>query len=198
MLDRIDEAWAVALPAQERLREFSDSSGGEWLAEIALIAGDHEAAAAYLREACDGLAASGNIGELSTYAAMLGRALCKLGRNDEAELLAQQGRELGDPEDVTTQHVWRQAQALVESARGRHSEAERLAREAVDWSRRSDSPLSQGNALSDLAEVLEAAGRRDEASAAYREALARYERKQIIPLARRTRERLAALQAPTA
>ena len=129
---------------------------------------------------------------------MRGRALCELGRNDEAKLLAQQARELGDPEDVMTQHVWRQAQALVESARGRHSEAERLAREAVDLSRRSDSPLSQGNALFDLAEVLEAANRHDEATAAYRDALERYERKQIIPLARRTRERLAALQAPTA
>ncbi len=44
----------------------------------------------------------GNIGELSTYAAMLGLALCKLGRNDEAEPFAQQGRELGNPEDVLT------------------------------------------------------------------------------------------------
>ena len=54
--------------------------------------------------------------------------------------------------------------------------------------------MKQGEALSDLAEVLEAAGRRDEAAAALREALERYERKPVIPLARRTRERLAALQ----
>ena len=39
-----------------------------------------------------------------------------------------------------TQHHWRQAQALVHAARGEHGEAERLAREAVDWSRRTDSP----------------------------------------------------------
>ena len=86
----------------------------------------------------------------------------------------------------------------MESARGRHSEAERLAREAVELSRTSDSPLSQGNALSDLAEVLEAACRRDEASVMLNDALALYELKGVIPLARRTRERLAALQAPTA
>jgi len=54
--------------------------------------------------------------------------------------------------------------------------------------------LKQGETLSDLAEVLEAAGRGDEAAAALREALDRYERKQVIPLARRARERLAALQ----
>ena len=86
-----------------------------------------------------------------------------------------------------------QAQALVHSARGQHAEAERLAREAVDLSLRSDSPLRRGDALVDLAEVLEAAGRIDEAAATMREALDRYERKPIIPLARRTRERLAAL-----
>lgn len=54
--------------------------------------------------------------------------------------------------------------------------------------------MQQGNALFDLAEVLEAAGRRDEAAAALREALDRYERKPIIPLVRRTCERLAALE----
>jgi len=42
--------------------------------------------------------------------------------------------------------------------------------------------------------VLEAAARHEEAAAALRAALDRYERKPIIPLARRTRERLAALQ----
>ena len=39
---------------------------------------------------------SATSGELSTYAPMLGRVLCLLGRYDEAELLAQRGRELGD------------------------------------------------------------------------------------------------------
>jgi tetratricopeptide (TPR) repeat protein len=196
MLDRIDEAWAVALPAEERLREFGLSSGGEWLGEIALVAGDHEAAAGYLREACDALEAVGNLGELSTYTSWLGRVFCLLGRYDEAEQLAQRGRELGDPQDVMTQHAWRQAQALVHSARGQHPEAERLARQAVDFSQRGDSPLQQGCARCDLAEVLEAAGRRDEAAATLREALERYEAKPIIPLARRTRERLAALEKP--
>jgi tetratricopeptide (TPR) repeat protein len=124
---------------------------------------------------------------------MLGRVLCALGRYSEAELLARRGRELGDPEDIMTQQFWRQAQALVHSARGQHAEAERLAREAVDVSQRGDSTLRRGDALYDLAEVLEAADRPDEAAAALREALVDYERKPIIPLARRTRERLGAL-----
>jgi class 3 adenylate cyclase/tetratricopeptide (TPR) repeat protein len=194
MLDQIDEAWAIALPAEERLRELALKTGGEWLADIAVLAGDYEAAASHLRDAFEALEASGNTGELSTTAPTLGRVLCTLGRSDEAELLAQRGRELGDPEDVLTQEVWRQAQALVHSARGQHAEAERFAREAVDFSLRSDSPLHQGLALFDLAEVLEAAGRRDEAAVALREAIDRYESKPIIPLARRARERLAALK----
>jgi hypothetical protein len=47
--------------------------------------------------------------------------------------------------------------------------------------------VEQGNVHYELAEVLEAAGRRDEAAAALREALGCYDRKQIIPLARRSR-----------
>ena len=80
-------------------------------------------------------------------------------------------------------------------ARGEHADAERLAREAVAISERTDdSPVSQGDALCDLAEVLDAAGRRDEAVAALAQALDRYERKPIIPVARRVREQLEALQ----
>src|SRR5207237_3184688 len=79
MLDRIDEARAVALPAGERLRELAFATGGAWLAEIALLAGDYEAAASDLRSACDALEAIGNTGELSTYAPTLGRVLCARG-----------------------------------------------------------------------------------------------------------------------
>ena len=78
--------------------------------------------------------------------------------------------------------------------RGEHVGAERLAREALVHIQKTDLPLYQGDAYSDLAEVLEAAGRRGEAIAAWREALDRYERKGIVPLARRVRERLAALE----
>jgi class 3 adenylate cyclase len=57
-----------------------------------------------------------------------------------------------------------------------------------------DSPKLQGDAHCDLAEVLEPAGRREEAVAAWEDALSLYERKGAIPLARRVRERLASLQ----
>jgi tetratricopeptide (TPR) repeat protein len=77
---------------------------------------------------------------------------------------------------------------------GDHTEAERFAREALTYIHKTDSPDMQGDTYCDLAEVLEAAGRRDEAVAAWHEALDLYERKGVVPLARRVRERLAALQ----
>ena len=147
MLDRIDEAWALALPAAERGGEFGFMSFDGALANIALIAGDWEAAASFLRPLCERLEESGGTAQLSTYAPRLGNVLCALGRYDEAAELAQLGHELSDldPDDVLTQEEWRRAQALVHSARGEHVEAEQLAREAVEFGLQTDSPLRQGD-----------------------------------------------------
>jgi tetratricopeptide (TPR) repeat protein len=194
MLDRLEDAWAVALPADEHARELGSEAASEHLAHIATLAGDDAGAAGYLRRACDRYEAAGNTPVLSTYAPLLGRVLCAVGRHDEAETLAATGRELGDPQDVMTQTFWRETEALLRSHAGEHAEAERLAGEAVEWTERSDSLETQGDSFSILAQVLEAAGRRDEAVAAWQEALDRYERKGIVPLARRVRERLAALE----
>jgi class 3 adenylate cyclase/tetratricopeptide (TPR) repeat protein len=193
MLDRIDEAWAVARPALQRASELGFPV---WAvaAEIALVAGDYETQLTYLRKTSELLEATGVRATLSTCTANLACVLARLGRYEEAEPLAQRGCELGEPEDIATQAAWRRAQALVESARGRHAEAELLAREAVDFALRGDALFERGIAFSDLAEVLEAAGRRDDAVATWRQALDCYERKEILPLARRVRERLDAIQ----
>ena len=53
----------------------------------------------------------------------------------------------------------------------------------------------QGDALSDLAEVLHAAGRTDDATVTLGQALDRYTRKKNLALATRTRTRLADLHA---
>jgi Flp pilus assembly protein TadD len=95
---------------------------------------------------------------------------------------------------VVAQVSWRQTQALVHAARGQHADAARLAREAITWAEQSDSPVVQGEALNDLGEVLEMSGHSAQAAAAWRQALDHYERKGIIPLARRVRERLASIQ----
>jgi len=192
MLGHLDEAWAIAVPANEQARELGIDTGTTWFAEIALIGGDQEAAAGYLATSCVEMERTGTTAQLSTYVAQLARVVCGLGRPDEAERLAERGRVLGDPEDVWTQAVWRQAQALVHSARGQHTEAIGLAEEALGWWSQADSPIRHGEAYCDLAQVLEAAGRRDEAIEAWKQALDRYEQKEIIPLASRIRERIAA------
>jgi class 3 adenylate cyclase len=195
MLDRLDEARTLGNQAHERLVEQSGRHDARWhLAEIALLAGDPNEAERQLRALCDWLEKVEGYPYLSTFAPKLGRVLCALGRHHEAEPLARRGRELGDEEDALTQTLWRQVQALADASRGEHTEAERLAREAVAITHNTDSLLWQAEALCDLAEVHAAAGRRDEMTAALRDALDRYERKQIIPASRRLRERLAAVQ----
>ena len=54
--------------------------------------------------------------------------------------------------------------------------------------------MLQGDVRCDLGEVLERAGRQQEAVAVLKEALDRYERKGIVPLAARVRQRLAVLE----
>src|SRR6266576_2479623 len=194
MLDRFDEAVPLARDSNERLRELDGRRIGEIrLAEIARMAGDHQAAAGHLQTLCAWLEERAQYGLLGTYVCLLGRELCTFGRFDEAEALARRGRELA-PDDNIDAGLWRQVQARVLAHRGERSEAERLAREAVARVEESDNLPWQGDAWCELAEVLEAAGRRDAAIDAWREAHDRYERKGIIPLARRVRERLAAAQ----
>ena len=194
MLDRFDEAVPLARDSNERLRELDGRRIGEIrLAEIARMAGDRQAAAGHLQTLCAWLEEREQYGLLGTYVCLLGRELCALGRFDEAEALARRGRELAADDNIDS-GLWRQVQARVLAHRGEHSEAERLAREAVARVEESDNLPWQGDAWCELAEVLEAAGRRDAAIDAWREALDRYERKGIIPLARRVRERLAAAQ----
>ncbi len=81
------------------------------------------------------------------------------------------------------------------SHRGSHADAERFAHEAVEYTHRSDGLWIRGDALSDLAHVLEAGGQPGEAIVALRGALAVYEQKGIVPLVERTRVRLAVLES---
>jgi tetratricopeptide (TPR) repeat protein len=195
MLGRFDEAWGIAREQVERLHEFRGAGHEAWLAWIARLEGDEERAADYFRAFCEALEAHGQFAPLSSFAPELGRSLCALGRYDEAEPLAQRGRELANDRDLYSQAVWRLALALVNSGRGQHAEAERLAREAVLVLEPTDSLIEQGNALVDLATVLDAADRADEATAALEQALDRYERKKSLVMAERVREKLATTAA---
>ena len=131
MLDRSEEARPSPRELCELIREIGGGPGEGMAAAIATLEGDHETAARYLRAMCNVLEERGERAYLSSFAPLLGRSLCALGRYGEAEPLARLGRELGDERDVVTQMIWRQVQALVDAHRGEYDEAEPLAREAV-------------------------------------------------------------------
>jgi AAA ATPase-like protein/tetratricopeptide repeat protein len=196
MLTRFDEATAIVSSASDRLRELgTGDEGWEPRAEIAVLSGDHGSAVEYLRRSCELYEQQGSWALLSTYAPALGRSLCALGRYDEAEPLAQRGRELGADDDFVTQALWRQVQALVHAQRGEHAKAEQLAREAVAVAARMDGLNFQGDALCDLAEVLAGAGRTSDAAEALEQALDRYERKKNLAMVAQVRPRLEELRA---
>jgi tetratricopeptide (TPR) repeat protein len=196
MLDRFEEAVPLARESNERQRELDGRRIGEnRLAEIARMAGDHEAAARHLQTLCEWLEERDQLGLLGTYVSLLGRELCALGRFEEAETAALRGRELTDQTEPLGSHLWQQVQALVLADRGEHADAERLAREAVAGVEQTEGLTFQGDAWCDLAEVLHAAGRDEEAAAALADALERYERKGNFPMARQARVRLRDIQA---
>lgn len=159
--------------------------------------GNHEAAADRIGAWCAQLEKRGRTSGVPEGTGMHSRELALAGRYEEAERRAERARELNErlsQQTPLSQSLWRQATALVAAHRGEHTEAERLAREALTEILETDCTQYQADTFCDLAEVLEAAGRREEATAAWHEALDRYERKGVIPLARRTQERLSALQ----
>jgi class 3 adenylate cyclase/tetratricopeptide (TPR) repeat protein len=195
MLDQVEEARTLVETNVGQVQDaVLEHRALPVLAEIEELHGNDEAAAEFLRILSDRAAEHGGTALLSNYAPQRGRLLCALGRYDEAERLAAQGRELGDQDDAIQQALWRQTASLVHAHRGEHDDAARLARKAVTFMETTDSTARHGNAVFDLGVVLESAGQVGEAAAAYRQALELYERKGVVPLARRTRERLAQLR----
>ena len=195
MLARFEEASPVAEEARDRGRELTGDYWMDWVpAEIAALEGDHEAAVDYLVPFCDLLEGHDQRFYLSSVAPILGRELCALGRHDEGERYARLGRELGVPQNVLGQATWRQVQALVHTSRGDLAKAEALADEAVRLIDSTDGLNYQADARCDLAEVLIAAGRTDEAAEALEQALERYERKMNLAMVARVRPRLKALR----
>jgi tetratricopeptide (TPR) repeat protein len=160
--------------------------------EVELLAGDHEAAEALALETCHYVEERGLRSVLSTAEAQLARALCALGAMKEAEAAAERAAVLATSSDVITHTLSRQVRAKVLAQRGEVAAAERVAREAVAIAEPTDVLDWKGDAWADLAEVLELAGKQDEANAALEQALALYERKGNVVSAERVRARLRA------
>ncbi len=130
---------------------------------------------------------------LPTVAALLSEALFRQGRDDEAEELTRESESVAAPEDVASQSLWRSVRAKVLARRGRLDEAVAMAKEAVRMIAATDNTEDIANALMDLAEVSEIAGRRDEARDALREAEDSFTSKGNVVSADRARRRIAEL-----
>ncbi|MGH2447033.1 MAG: tetratricopeptide repeat protein, partial [Chloroflexota bacterium] len=166
---------------------------GAYAATAAYCSGDLDRAEHELRRGFDILERLGYKGYQSTIAGMLAAVLIDLGREEEAEEFVAICRELTVPEDVWAQVQRRDGRARLLARGEKYAEAERLAREAVAWSERSDVPDHQGDALRDLAEVLAMAGKRPEAIDALNQALQLYLARGSVPMAAQVKQRLAVL-----
>jgi class 3 adenylate cyclase/tetratricopeptide (TPR) repeat protein len=199
MLGRFDEARAILADSRA---EAAERGAGVLLAnltafeavDLELWAGDADAAAEF---AAEGYRLHEEMGEelfLAGAAGNRARALYALGRFDEADEWAGRAGDLGASDDAQTEMLWRRIRAKVSAHRGEHAEAERLAREAVAICDGTEMLDAQADVYADLGEVLLLDGREEEAAAAFGQALGRYEQKENLVMAARTREQLEVLR----
>ena len=117
--------------------------------------------------------------------------LADLGRLDDAAAAAERMPRSAPLMDVTSQALWRSAEALLLSQRGRHAEALALAREACALREPTDAIDDRADAGMVLGRVLVAAGDADAARQEFARAADMYERKGVVVSAARARQRLA-------
>jgi class 3 adenylate cyclase/tetratricopeptide (TPR) repeat protein len=162
-------------------------------AQVEILAGDYLAAERELRRDYEALSAMGEKYLRSTIGGLLARALVFQGRHDEAEQLTRDVEAIASEDDTDAQAVWRGARARALANRAELTAAITLAEEAVALRRRTDSPVLQAEALSDLAEVLRLSDRFVDARAALQEALSLVEAKGDIVSTKRVRAEIEAL-----
>jgi DNA-binding SARP family transcriptional activator len=161
-----------------------------WVYELL---GDWATTECELRSAYEQFDAIADRGVVQLLRGCLARVLVETGKLDEAEEHARSASRAGAADDFHEQVAWRQGLALVEAHLGRHAEANRLAREAVDLAARSDWLNLRAETLEDLAAVEASAEHAVEACSVLDEAIALYERKGNLVArerALRTSERL--------
>jgi tetratricopeptide (TPR) repeat protein len=161
---------------------------------VEYLADDRAAAEREFREGIEALSAMGEHSYLSTQAAYLAQVLYGQGRFDEAAEMADLAERSGSSDDLSTQVTARGVKAKLLARRGDVTGAIELAEGAIEMLSESDFADLHGGALVDLAEVYQAAGRREDAIAALRSAIDVYERRGLRPLIERTRSRLDDLE----
>ena len=197
---RFDEAREHLERARAILTELGNEAAqvglGFSAGPLELWAGDPVAAEREVRGALESANRIGERGRVSNLAALLANALVEQGRLGDAEEYANLARDEAKQSDASAQVVWRMATARVLARRGDVNDAVKLAEEAIRLLSATQETFTLSYLLLDEAEVLELAGRRDNAIAALREAIRVSGQKGATALARRANDRLEQLVAP--
>jgi predicted ATPase/DNA-binding SARP family transcriptional activator len=213
--DRVSEihllgAQAYLLAMQGKLDEASALIGdgrrlmddlGEWIwsyvfhsAAIHVLQGAPEAAEAELLSGYESLKQLGEKSHFSSMAQALAVVRYQLGRWDEAEELTHDCEQASRANDVNSAILWRSTRAKLLARKGEQDQAARLAAEAVALAASSDFHQAHADALRDLAETHEIAGRHAQAPQAINAAIDLYELKGNTIAAKKARAELHTLQ----
>jgi class 3 adenylate cyclase/predicted ATPase len=158
--------------------------------EIELLAGNTAAAERLLARGGEILEQERDWGHFTSLAGLQAEALVAEGRAEEAlERIETAERHLLE-DDTDAQIVLLRARSLLAANLGSLDEAEGFARRANERAERTDDLSLRGGVLADLATLHELSGRPEEAKAALEEALALFEQKGNVVMAKRVRERL--------
>jgi predicted ATPase/class 3 adenylate cyclase/DNA-binding SARP family transcriptional activator len=196
MEGRFDEARALIAAADAAFEELGRTLGSavsHHAAMVELLAGDPVAAERLLRQGYTALEEMGEKPVLSTTAAFLGKALLAQGRHEEAGRWAERSAEQAHEDDMHSQSMWRAVHASVSSARGDSADAERYAREAVEFAERTDDTNTIADAHVVLGGVLALRPDTEAARAELSRAVELYEHKGNLVGADQVRAQLAPL-----
>jgi hypothetical protein len=157
------------------------------LADLERAAGNPAAARDLLLEADAVLVASGERGYRSTNQADLAGVYEQLGDRDAAVTALQLAETLGAEDDVMNLVISHSVRARLALGDGDYAAAERWARGAVEHAARTDFILRQATTKLELARVLTAVGKPDEAAAEAQDAVDLFEAKGDQPNAAKAR-----------
>lgn len=163
---------------------------------VELVLDDPAAAELHLRLAYNGFRRMGLDADAAETAALLARACLLLDRDVEADQLCSESERLAG-HALKASITWRTVRAQLLARDGAHTEARRVAEEAVAIAERTDALVDHGDACLALATVLGAAGDVVGARAAAARATELYERKGAVALAEKARGLVGKQSPPT-
>jgi class 3 adenylate cyclase/tetratricopeptide (TPR) repeat protein len=197
MQGRFDEARDLAKRASALLEDLGLWLRAAFVSEtsgfIERLAGDAPAAERELRAGFDVIEKVGEQGYLSTVAALLAHSTLDQGRLDDAERFIAASQVVAAEDDLATQVLLRSARARALAGRGDLDEAERSGQEAVALASETDDVNMRADAMVDLGDVLDLAGRGDDASHVFEGSLSLYRGKGNLVSAHVVERRLVGL-----